>query len=501
MMSTSRQRHLTSYAAGCAALLLFAASPPATGRARAQRSTPPAAQRPAAAAPAPQVSVAGIRVVGPGAGANGTELRAFNESPGTAIAVLLKAAAGSGIVEIDGSESRVETFADDKGQSLMEEARVGPFPKVSDDGTVALFEIEVRARPSAGAVSVSAQGAVAVTVAAGSKPQRIANVRLEPARTLKMGTATITLKDVTPSDDSTSLTLALSRPVMRTIRDVRFFDAKGEQFESRRTGSGYINDAAELSYDVKTKDKVATVEFDVWQNQRSVKVPFNVKASLALDRSPGSDAATPSLPGGSRPLPAADPPQSERAGAQAGGPAGRSAPAGNQGRGSTPSVAPAPGDGAASVDAVVKQMQTAAASGKASDLLAVIYPDDRAAFGQGMATVVAFSVMAHMDDEKASEQVKKDVDALFAKHKVKPPLNRNPAEIFKDVDLAAFVTDAMAHVKRHVKKGEDPAAAVPVPKGTPQGVKITGDSAVAKLEGRDITFTRLNGRWFIRLTP
>ena len=60
-----------------------------------------------------------------------------------------------------------------------------------------------------------------------------------------------------------------------------------------------INDAAQLSYDVKTKDKVVTVEFDVWQNQRSVKVPFNVKASLALDRAPGTETAAPSMAGGS----------------------------------------------------------------------------------------------------------------------------------------------------------------------------------------------------------
>src|SRR5207249_2518810 len=62
-----------------------------------------------------------------------------------------------------------------------------------------------------------------------------------------------------------------------------------------------------------------------------------------------------------------------------------------------PQIAPGPNDGAASVDAVVKQMQTAATAGKARDLLAVIYPDDRTKFGQIMATMITFSVLAHMD--------------------------------------------------------------------------------------------------------
>lgn len=248
-------------------------------RARAQR---PAAQAPAAASP--QISIAGVRVVGPGLGANASEISAFNERPGVTIALFIKAPTGSGIVDIDDDASRIDAFTDDKGQSLLEEGDIGSFPKVSEDGSVGLIDIEVRARPSAGAVSVNAQGSVAMTLAGGSKPQRIANVRLEAGQTVKLGTATIALKEITAGDESMSITLGLTRPLMTTIRDVRFFDAKGVKIESRRTSSGYMGDAAELAYDVKTKDKAAAVEFDIWQNMRQVKVPFNVKASVALDR-------------------------------------------------------------------------------------------------------------------------------------------------------------------------------------------------------------------------
>ena len=141
----------------------------------------------------PQVTATAIRVVGLGLGANGSELRPFNESPGTVVVLAVQAPRGNGIVQIDSSGSKLDTFTDDKGQSLLEEGKIGPFPRISEDGSAALVEAEVRARPSAGATSISAQGSIAMTLAAGSKPTRVANVRLIQGQTFRVGTATITV--------------------------------------------------------------------------------------------------------------------------------------------------------------------------------------------------------------------------------------------------------------------------------------------------------------------
>jgi hypothetical protein len=99
---------------------------------------------------------------------------------------------------------------------------------------------------------------------------------------MKVGAATVSVKEVTATDEAQSVTFGLTRTLLKTIRDVKFLDAKGEAIEARRTGSGYFNESAELNYEVKTKDKVVTVEFHLWQNIRTVKVPFNVKAGLGL---------------------------------------------------------------------------------------------------------------------------------------------------------------------------------------------------------------------------
>src|SRR2546423_135613 len=83
---------------------------------------------------APRISVAGIRVIGGGLGANGSELHAFGEQhPGITIGLAIQAPDGSGIVEIDGHASRVDAFTDSKGRSLLEEGRFGSFPKISED--------------------------------------------------------------------------------------------------------------------------------------------------------------------------------------------------------------------------------------------------------------------------------------------------------------------------------------------------------------------------------
>jgi hypothetical protein len=474
----SRGRSFPVYAA---AVLLV------TAPIAAQRPAAKGNQRPtAAAAPAapPQIAAAAIRIVGPGFGASGTELRPFNESPGTVVVLAIQAPRGSGIVQIDDHASTLDAFSDDKGQSLLEEGRVGPFPKVAEDGSAAIVEVEVRGRPSAGAASVSVQGSLTMMLAAGSKPVRASGVKLAAEQPFKIGATTMTVGEVKTEEESTSITFNLPRSVLYTIREVRLFDAKNAPIEARRTGSGYFNEKAELMVDAKTKDKTVTVEFELWQNPRTVKVPFNAQAGLGV--AAGGRAA------GSNDAPAA----AKSAGRD--GPGARSAaPAASAAPEPPPTVSAT--EGAESVEAVVKQLQTAALAGKGARVLSVIYPTERAEFGQGVAMALAFLPMASMGNEKEGEAVQKELDAFFNKHQLKPPFAREPADLFKGVDLTAFVSDAMVFLKNHAKKGDNPADVLPVPQGRPENVKITGDAAVATLGGKEIKFTKISGRWFIRL--
>ncbi len=53
-------------------------------------------------------------------------------------------------------------------------------------------------------------------------------------------------------DDAQTFTLKLPRQAMTEIKELVFLDAKGQPIEGRRTGSGYMNDAAEMAFSVKT---------------------------------------------------------------------------------------------------------------------------------------------------------------------------------------------------------------------------------------------------------
>lgn|SRR5262245_50580389 len=461
-----------------AGLTIFGTSANAQGT--GQRPPAKGAARPAATASGggmPQIATVGLRVAGLGIGANGSEVKPFMESPGTTLVLAIQAPKGNGIVDIDEHGSKLEVFSDDKGTSLLEEARVGPFPKITEDGSAALVELEVRARPAAGSTSLSAQGTIAMTLAGGSKPIRAANVKMDANQTFKIGATTLTIAEAKIEEDATKFTVNLPRSLLTTIREIRFFDAKNAPIEGHRRGSGYFNEKAELELEAKTKDKVFSIEFEVWQNLRTIKAPFKVDAGLGFaagPRSSGSDGASAGSDQGAKAAPPAKKPE-----------------------GPPPAVGPT--EGAESADAVVKQMQTAALAGKGAQLLSVIYPTERTLFAQGVTMAMAFMPMGAMDKPAEGEALQKELDAFFDKHKLKPPFAREPDDLFKGIDLNTYVSDALVFMKSKVKKGDDPLDSLPVPKGKLTDLKVTGDKATAQLNGKEINFAKISNRWFIHL--
>ena len=243
--------------------------------------------KPAAAAPAPppgpppEISVVGLRIIGSGLGKNREEIRAFNESPGVAVALAIKMPAGAGIVELDEDNCLLTSVTDDAGTDLGEQAKYGSFPNTSDDGSIGMIEIESRLRPAPAATAILAEGTLVFSASPGSKPTKIPNLKLEKGKTFKLGTATITLAEVTPGED-TAIELALPRSVLYTIRDVKFSDATGKPLEADRTSRGYMNDDASIGYRIKGAGAAVTLEFDVWQGLREQKVPFKIKTGLSL---------------------------------------------------------------------------------------------------------------------------------------------------------------------------------------------------------------------------
>ena len=240
----------------------------------------PPAPRATAAGKEPEVVVGGVQTARVVVADDDFSAKPFNSDNGTKIVLWVKMPTGQGLIEIDDDASLLQSVTDDKGSNIG--GKFESFPDEFKDGSGGTIEIQSSGFAASGATAILAEGSLAMTVAAGTRKTRVAKVQLQNDAKFTFDKTPIVVGSVETQDDSQSFTLKLPRQVMAGIRNVVFLDAKGEPIEGRRTGSGYMNEAAEMSFSVKTAAKVVTMEFEAWQGLRTIKVPFKVRAGLGL---------------------------------------------------------------------------------------------------------------------------------------------------------------------------------------------------------------------------
>lgn len=277
----------------CTAALVVAALGAGGTAVLAQARRPPLPQKPAPAKPAaapakmPDVIVGGIQVVSAPFGDDDWSARPFNSKNGTKVVLVIKMPAGMGLIEIDEDNSSLDTFTDEKTTQYA--AEFESFPDVAKDGSAGAIEAMSDIIPGSGMNALRLEGTIAVKVATGTKPTRIAALRPENEKGFKLGATPITFSDVTPPDDPKaedamlSFSINLPRTVLASIKQVKFLDAKGTEIEgARRTSSGYSMDDATMGFSVPAVHKTFGMEFELWQGVRDLTVPFKVTASIAL---------------------------------------------------------------------------------------------------------------------------------------------------------------------------------------------------------------------------
>jgi hypothetical protein len=250
---------------------------PAPAAATGQRQT---AATPAATGGSPQVVPGGIQIAKVVVSNDDFSAKPFHSDNGTTMVLWVKMPAGQGLIELDEDHSLLQKFSDDKGTNIG--GKFGNFPEEFKDGTGGIIEIKSSGFPAAGATALIAEGSLSMTVASGTKKTRVANVALKNDAKFVFGSTSITMSEVETDGENQTFTLKLPRQVMTAIKNVVFFDAKGAPVEGHRTGSGYMNDAGELGFSVKTSLKTLTLEFEAWQGLKTIKVPFAIKAGLGM---------------------------------------------------------------------------------------------------------------------------------------------------------------------------------------------------------------------------
>lgn len=272
------------------AIVLVAASAAALALApdlQAQARRPPAAKAGASktapkAAPKadPTVSLAGIQISAKSLGkARYGDTVAFGQT-GTTLAIAVKVAPGTAILDIDDDDCTVEDWTDDKQSDLNIEPDWGSFPTYTDDLTAGIITVRTPVVPAAGAGEISIKGSLSVTTAAGTRAVQAKKVALVKGTKFPLGTLTASIAEFESTETGATLSVRLTGSGTNTVKRLRFLDAAGTELESDTNGSMTSSDESEYAYTLKAKATVATIEVELWQNLQTTMVPFAFAAGV-----------------------------------------------------------------------------------------------------------------------------------------------------------------------------------------------------------------------------
>jgi len=232
----------------------------------------------------PTVQLAGLRIVGPGYGLNGTELRAFHQQSGTTLALVVQAPENKKIVEVDDSKCSLVEFTDDRGNNLLDDVDWSGFPEKSKDGRLALIEVTSKNRPSQGASRLHARGTIHLRVAASERTEKIENLKLVVGTKASIRQEVVQVMKVQEENDGLSLVLQFNRKFADNMKDIRFYTAEGNQVDIWGRGSFTFGNASQLEYnlDIKSTPKALKVEIDLWQELEILNLSFEIESAVGF---------------------------------------------------------------------------------------------------------------------------------------------------------------------------------------------------------------------------
>ena len=229
------------------------------------------------------VQVAGLRVVGSGYGLNGTELRAFNQQSGTTLALVVQASENKKIIEVDDSKCSLVEFTDDRDHNLLDGVDWGGFPKITEDGRLAMVEVTSKNRPSQDATRIFAKGAISLRVAATDITEKIENLKPEVGTKVSIGQEAAEVMKAEVENDRFTFVLQVSRKFMKNMKDIRFY-SKGSPIEIWSQGSFTFGNASQLEYylDINSIPEALKIEIDIWQELETLEHSFEVETGLGF---------------------------------------------------------------------------------------------------------------------------------------------------------------------------------------------------------------------------
>lgn len=243
------------------------------------------------------VEAKGIRIVGEGYGKTefGAELRPFNWSPGTSIALLVLHSAG-GLIEIDEDASKFTQFTDDKGTKLdAKKSKFGnnavniSFPKISKDGKAALVELGVDGLPAKGASSISVKGEIAAVTGSKKKTEKSVAIGLKKGQKITVGKYKFEVSKVAKpqfGEDPLEITLDVKGGDLDKVAKFQFLKPDGTPIKTSDSGSSTMSfgklKSVSKSFRIGEKATKAILSLELWLDRKAVKIPVDVKVSVGF---------------------------------------------------------------------------------------------------------------------------------------------------------------------------------------------------------------------------
>jgi len=230
------------------------------------------------------VHLVGIRVVGPGYGLNGTELRAFHQQSGTTLALVVQAPENKKIVDVDDSKCSLMELTDDRGHNLLDGINWGGFPKISKDSRLALIEVTSKNRPSMNASRLFAKGTIHLRVATSESTEKIENFKLEVGTKVIIQQEVIQVMKVQQENEGLALVLQINRKFVNNMKDIRFYSTEGNQVDIWGRGSFTFGNVSQMEYNLDTKitPEALKIEIDLWQELEILNLSFDIHSGVGL---------------------------------------------------------------------------------------------------------------------------------------------------------------------------------------------------------------------------
>lgn len=162
-------------------------------------------------------------------------------------------------------------------------------------------------------------------------------------------------------------------------------------------------------------------------------------------------------------------------------------------------------DGAESIEQLVAALGRSGATGRVSELARLYHPDDRPVLASS-----SYMLAQGLAEISKEPKDRADFDAIVARHRLEirasdgatetgqEAVLRRARAMFRDADVVAFLEDVELFLARYgARKVPPPAEVEPDPEL--EGLKVSGDAAMARLDGDPVAFARVGGRWYVRL--